>query len=183
MSYGKSRRQSAWNDLTFSASAINPAGSVVAPVLDDTETGFPGTFLFSGAADNLLAGVAQFPHTWIEGSAVTPHIHVARTTNSANAMTWEFYYRRANPALGTFEAWQGPVAGTATPSASGTANVPFIYSFGDIDMSGHKVSTLMCWRVYRRGADAYADAARLFMVDFNLQNDTLGSGHPYTKRA
>ena len=82
-----------WDDLRFPAQGINPAGAIDAPTVDTTLTAFPGTLLFAGNAENVIAGIAQMPHAWAKGTPIRPHIHWAKTTGSASAISWVFYYR------------------------------------------------------------------------------------------
>ena len=54
-----------WEDLRFPASGINPLGAAS----DPSRSNVTGMLEFSGTADNLIAGAAQMPHGWLEGSA------------------------------------------------------------------------------------------------------------------
>ena len=170
-----------WTDLVQSAVGVNPVGAVAPPVVDETETGFPGSLLFSGSADQLLTGSWQLLHEWREGSAIRPHIHWMLTADSASAVGWEFYYRISG--IGAVAgAWVGPVAGTLAVTHNNTANTQALSTFGEIAMTGHTVSTLVFWRLYRRGStDANNDTARLLSIDAHYQKDGTGSKHEYIK--
>ena len=175
------RASLAWLDVVQSASAINPAGAVAAATIDTTETGWPGTLLFSGSADNMLAGSWQINHDWQEGSAIRPHIHWMLTANSANAVGWEFYHRVSGIGAAA-GAWVGPVAGTLAVSHDNVADQQAITSFGEIPLPGQTVSCVVAWRLYRRGTtDANNADARLLFIDFHYQSDGTGSWAEYSK--
>jgi len=171
-------RSEYWEDLRFPAQGINPAGSAAPPTVD-TST-FPGTLLFSGTGgNNIIAGVAQLPHEWKEGSEVRPHIHATRTTTSTDAVGWEFKYvvANANEVLGAYTAWQ-----TATESViSNVAEKHGLWTFPAITMTGKLISCMIIWQLQRNTADAYNSNARLLELDFHYQIDTTGSSSEFSK--
>lgn len=165
-----------WDDLRFPAQSINPAGAVAAPTVITTETGLPGALSFSGSADNMIAGVAQFPHSYKHGSTVRPHIHWLKPTGSANAVTWEFYYRRLGNVGDTAEDWAGPLTGTLAAGDQTVSDDHLLTSFGDVTMAGALGSAMLAWRIYRRGSsDAESNAVTLLEFDIHYQSDRGGS--------
>lgn len=165
-----------WEDLRFPAQGINPAGAVDAPTVDTTLTDYPGTLLFSGSADNVIAGVAQMPHSWKRGTAIRPHIHWSKPVGSASATTWVFYYRICGMPGDAHGSLVGPVAATATIGTPGTSNSMLITSFGDIDLSTQKESTCIAWQIRRLGnTDADNGTARFFEFDIHYQKNKSGS--------
>lgn len=166
----------AWEDLRFPAAAINPLGATSPPSLDDTVTGFPGTLLFAGNAENIIAGVAQMPHSWRAGSTIRPHIHWSVPVASAAAVTWQFYYRHLGFAGDAAEDWVGPIAGTIVAGDTGTADAHIISSFGDLLMSNRRESSMICWQIRRQGGtDANNGTARLYEFDIHYQIDKQGT--------
>jgi hypothetical protein len=128
----------------------------------------------------MIADVAQMPHAWKLGSTIRPHIHWAKTSASANVVTWEFYYRILGNVADAFGTWSSAVtrsSDAATTIGDDTAtNTHLLTSFGDITMTGYTESCLVAWRLYRRGSsDAYADTARLLSFDIHYQSDGRGS--------
>lgn len=165
-----------WDDLRFPAQGINPAGAVDAPTVDTTLTDYPGTLLFSGAADNVIAGVAQLPHAWQAGTAVRPHLHWSKPVGSASAADWVFYYRILGSPGDAHGALVGPVAGTLVAGTPALANSMLLTSFGEITLSGQKESTCLAWQVRRLGnTDADNGTARLFEFDIHYQTDKSGT--------
>lgn len=165
-----------WDDLRFPAQGINPAGAVDAPTVDTTLTDYPGTLLFSGSADNVIAGVAQMPHVWKAGSAIKPHIHWSKPVGSASAADWVLYYRILGTAGDAHGALVGPVAGTLVAGTPAVADSMLVTSFGSIDLTGQKESTCLAWQIRRLGnTDADSGTARLFEFDFHYQTEKGGT--------
>ena len=165
-----------WDDLRFPAQGINPAGSAAPPTV--ATTGFPGTLLFSGSADNHIAGVAQMPHAWKPESAVRPHVHWAKTTSASGVVVWQFRYSAADIG-GTFGAYSDWITGTSVVEDSNTANKHALITFGDIDMIGVGESGIITWELRRYASDSsdtYNSVdARLFELDFHYEIVKLGT--------
>lgn len=176
-----------WDDLRFPAQGINQSGAVAAPSVDTTDpaadaNAFPGTLLFSGTQDNLVTGVAQLPHTWVEGTAIIPHIHWALTANSAAAVTWELRIRKLGGPGTAAGSWTTLTVDTTKGVTSAVSGVHQLRAWNGVDMAGEKVSTMLAWALYRRGAsDANGDAARLFELDFHYRVNSMGSDLEYRK--
>ena len=165
-----------WGDLRFPVQGINPAGAASPPALDSTLTSFPGTLLFAGNAENVIAGIAQMPHAWAKGTTVKPHIHWSKPVGSASAVTWELYYRHLGFAGEAADAWVGPVAGTIVAGDQTVSDSHIISSFGDIDMTGKRESSCLCWQIRRQGGtDADNGTARLYEFDIHYQVDKFGT--------
>jgi len=170
----------AWDDLRFPANGINPVGAIADPVLDATETGFPGTLLFSGSTDNMSAITAQMSHTWKVGTAISPHIHWSKPVGSASETVWQLYYRKMGNVGDVAESWVGPITGTLTANGVAVSDKHCITSFGSIDMTGGRESTMICFRLYRRGAsDADNGTARLYEFDVHYQKNKQGTFLPF----
>jgi hypothetical protein len=172
-----------WDDLRFPAQGINPAGAVAAPGVDTTEADFPGTLLFDAGTTELVCGVAQMPHEWVEGTSLRPHIHWMKTTSAAGNVVWHLYYRVINRSVAS-EAWVGPVVGETESSPGNTADVEGITTFGDLPMPYLVTSKMLAWRLYRKADDAgdtYGADARLLELDFHYQKNSLGSGAEFFK--
>ena len=130
----------AWDDLRFPAQGINPAGQTNAPTVDTIT--FPGTLLFSVAAPNLIAGVAQMPHAWAVGTSITPHIHWAKSNNQVGNVAWEWCYSVADvgevfPAYSTWEpcTYPGP--------DGDTMNLQAIAAWSDLSLVGKHESVMI----------------------------------------
>lgn len=168
--------QDGWDDLRFPAQAINPAGAVAAPTVDTTLSGFPGSLLFAGNAENVIAGIAQMPHSWLRASSVIPHIHWSKPTGSADEVQWTFYYRHLGGPGDAPDDWSDAVAGTLAVGDQTSSDEQLITTFGSIAMTGRKESTVLAWRVHRLGdADAEANAVRLLEFDIHFISNKKGT--------
>ena len=166
-----------WDDLKFPAQGINPPGAASDPDRDATD----GTWLFDAGSTEVLIGIAQMPHSWEEGTPILPHVHWQATDGNAGDVYWRFEYNIADV--------NGDFAGSFTAlntldSAVSNANTHLIKGFGSVDMSGHKLSCIIKWKVSRiggDGTDTYAADAKLLEVDFHYQIGSIGSGEQFTK--
>jgi len=166
-----------WDDLQFPAASINPVGAISDPAIDVSETGLPGTLLFSGALDNMIAGIALMPHSWALGTQIHPHIHWMLPVASSAGVTWDFYYRHLGTPGDVMGAWIGPtVPVTAVGGDPTVQDANLITGFPFMDMVGKKEGTQFAWRLYRRGStDANSGTARLLQLDFHYQKDKFGT--------
>lgn len=167
-----------WDDLRFPVSGLSPPGPVNAPTIDP-ETGLA---IFENAKTNLTAGIAQMPHAWVQGTAVQPHVHWIQTT--ADDVLWQLEYKIMAAVGGTI-----PAAWTTVPSAHKVADfagvpMPQITSFGEIDMTGYDISSMILFRLSRLGADALDTSAvdvSLLEFDIHYRVNSFGSQELFTK--
>jgi hypothetical protein len=166
-----------WEDLRFPAQGINPAGSAAPPTVDDTTV--PGTLLFRGTTGNhVIAGVAQMPHAWQQGSSIHPHIHWTKTVADATnkyPVKWQFKYAivKMGAVIGAYSDWQDcgdPVLGDLA-----TAEKHNLSMFPMIDMTGVTFSDMLLWQLQRDISDDYAENVRLLELDFHYQIDSIGT--------
>jgi len=173
-----------WDDLRFPAQGINPPGVASDPTVEANT----GLLLFSPTLTNVVAGVAQLPHSWVEGSVVVPHVHWQKTTSEAGGVLWRFSYDNiVNPGEVSLLTYTGlvdaltPVNGTPDDN---TANRNLISSFGNLDMTGKRVSCCILWKLARigdDGTDTYGAPARLVEFDIHYQLDGVGSRQEFIK--
>lgn len=173
----------AWDDLRFPATGFNPAGSTAPPSISTTS----GLLSFSGTADNIIAGVAQMPHNWKEGTAVYPHLHLRfPTSNSGKNTRWKLEYDVAS-VNGNFSFAEGTYTALTTITVANPANVNkhVIAAFSTIPMTSKLISACILWRLTRLaasdGADDDTNDCTLIEVDFHYQVDSLGSNAEYVK--
>lgn len=163
-----------WEDLTFPATGINPPGAVSDPDRDTND----GTLLFAASGVEVIVGVAQLPHCWIEGSEIRPHVHWGPTTTGAGTVLWRLGYSIAN--IGSpFPAFS---LLSVEADASEVAEDHLVAAFGEIDMTGFTISANIKWYVARiGGSDTYADDAKFYDFDIHYQSDRPGSRQEYVK--
>jgi hypothetical protein len=171
--------QSLYDDLRFPAQGINPPGPIGAPDRDPDD----GTLLFDSSTEELVAGVAQMPHTWEEGSIIEPHVHWCKTTSAAGGVVWQLEYAWANVGS-VIPAFSAVIPGTTVVSNGDTANLHAITTFGEISGLGKKISSILLWRVRRAptdGGDTYGADAKLLEFDIHYRIDAFGSAQRYIK--
>lgn len=177
--------QPLWEDLRFPAQGINPTGTASPPTVVTADP-WAGTLLFSASATNIIAGVAQMPHSWLIGSALHPHVHWCPTNTNTGNVAWRLSYQIA-PIGDTFPAAL-TTAGISLDPGDGVTNKHQFHPFANIDMSGYRldggVSIMLVWKLERVGGDAsdtYTGTARFLEFDIHYQSDGNGSIAPGRK--
>ena len=166
------------DDLRFPASGINPPGAVS----DPGRSTITGLLQFDPSSTEIIAGVAQMPHGWLEGSDIRPHIHIRGITTDPgagpnNVVQWKLDYKWYNyddplPAAYTSETLN------FTLPADDTTKVNTIQKFTAISGAGMRHSSLFEWRLSRIGGDAadtYPDDCVLVEFDIHYYSSKLGN--------
>jgi len=174
-----------FDDLRFQAGGFNPAGST-APATVNTTTGLLD---FSGTADNIMGGVAQMPHCWKQGTALSPHLHLIFPTSASANTRWKLEHSVAN--ISEDFGGLGDTVITYTPLTVITVANPqnvmrhVVAEFGDIDMTGKTMSCCVLWKLTRLAASDAADnhtsAVSLIEFDLHYEIDRPGSREEYVK--
>ena len=168
-----------YDDLRFPSQAINPPGSALnAPARNATT----GLLEFSDITDNVVAGVAQMPHSWKPGTTVYPHVHLLFPLSATGATSiWQFQYDISDSntpfanILGTYTS-QSPVTISAT--APGNPKLEKICAFPPLDMTGMSESAVIMWRVIRQGSsgsDTDPNIVDLLEFDIHYQVQKFGT--------
>jgi hypothetical protein len=131
----------------------------------------------------MVAGIAQMPHAWLEGSTIRPHVHWVQS--SAGNVLWQLEYRLLPAVNGAFpSSWTTISSSTTTHAYPGSGSQVMITSLGDIDMTGFSLSSMVLFRLSRVGGDA-ADTVSgdvsLLEFDIHHQIDSRGSESEFTK--
>lgn len=122
----------------------------------------------------------QLAHSWLEASALQPHIHWVPLTNAPGDVIWNLEYTVATPNA----VFPSTTIDSVTSSAVGVANTHQISSWANIPMPSNKISTVLSCRVVREGtdpADTFPDNAGLLEIDFHIKLNTPGSKLPWVK--
>ena len=162
-----------WDDLRFPSQGINPAG----PANPATPDNADGTLVFAGNADNVIAGIAQMPHRWQDGTEIRPHIHLQFKTAASGVNTrWKFDYDIAN-VNGNFGVTVGSNTITVANPNNNVKHV--IASWATIPMTGFKDSCIIKWKITRLAqsdaADNDTNACNLLEFDIHYQAGSHGS--------
>jgi hypothetical protein len=119
----------------------------------------------------------QLPHTYKEGTDLSPHIHWCATTNNAGTVIWrlDYYWVERNgniPSIAQTDT--GAVAASTVAWRHVRNDFPVIPgSPGGIP---HRISSMLMCRIWRDPTtDTYPNDAGLLEVDFHYQIDSTGS--------
>jgi len=135
-----------------------------------------GVFMYYFQKDILqeLFFTAQLPHSWVEGSEIEPHVHYVRPVNDTGTVVWGLEY--------TWENMNDVFANTTTiftyDSQLSKRDKQIYQSFGLIEGTGKKVSSMLVCRIFRDAAnpkDTYNHDVGLLEVDFHIKSNSLGS--------
>lgn len=168
-----------WDDLRFPASGLNAPGPTAAPEIN-TDL---GTLTFENGKTEVVAGLAQLPHAWKEGSTLEPHVHWIQP--ATGNVVWQLEYRLL-PAIGAEfpSEWVTVTASEAASTYPGSGNWVQITSLPSIDMTGFTISAMVLFKLSRLGADALDTLAAdidLLEFDIHYQVDTPGSQLEFIK--
>jgi len=165
-----------WTDLRFPTHGINPPGAASDPTRNNSTA-----FLeFSSSAINVIAGVAQLPHGWKEGSAIRPHIHHRASTNPSGTgdVVWKLQYKWYNNNETVPDSYSEDQKIFTLSDFSGGLAIADVHSFTEIDGTGMRDSSIFEWRVARigdDGSDSYGDVDVLLEFDIHILMNSFGS--------
>lgn len=171
-----------WDDLTFPASGINLPGAGGEPTRDATT----GYLEFPATGTTTFVVHPQMRHKWKEGSVISPHVHWRKKTAGAGNVVWQLEYEWSNLGDAETDSYTTVSASESVGDYDdGSAKVHLLTSFGDIDMTGFRISCMGCLRISRLGNDAgdtYGGVVQLKEFDIHYQIDGLGSEYEYEKQ-
>lgn len=169
-----------WEDLRFPAQGIQ-IGNLSTPPTQNATTGL---LEFAHTSTQTIGVLAQFPHSWKEGSVISPHVHWRKTTNAAGGVQWTLRYKWIEN--GEVEpAWSSIINSTLISALDpGSTQASAISTFGEISGAGKSISSMLLIQLGRdhdAAGDTYGAAATLYEFDIHYQIDTLGSDEEFTK--
>lgn len=179
-----------WDDLRVTLS--DAATGNVTPLWDNFPIDGPITnpflYWFKASGIDEMYFVVQLPHTWVEGTAIMPHIHWVASENGASgptAVRWGLQYCWLN--IGeTFTAYTTIYGTTTVPNEVLVKDRQYLTPLGSggMDGNGKTLSSMLICRLFRDGdntADTYAGSAGGLEIDFHMQINSMGSRLEYTK--
>lgn len=116
----------------------------------------------------------QLSHEWKEGSIIVPHLHLY-IPNDANGGVLDFRMVYSWVNVNGTGLVEGTLTGTITRAANAGINSNAILSFGNLDGTGMKISSLLAAKIYRNTADTYNGSCWLRSADLHIECDTVGS--------
>ncbi|KKN79015.1 hypothetical protein LCGC14_0344910 [marine sediment metagenome] len=172
--------------VPITALRVGPAGAPDFAQFRDDGSGSTGVFAywFDPNTEQQVYLVIQMPHSWKEGSNITPHVHWVSADTAVGAGTdvsWGFEYTWAS-INGVFDTTTLVYADEQSGGASEilTVNKHYKTYFSGIVGAGHTISSMLICRLFRDatstgGTDDYDDDAGLIEIDFHYEIDTIGS--------
>lgn len=162
-----------WEDLRFPASATK-LGATSKPDFDYTNIGL--LFPQNDAAEKTYYD-PQFPHFWLAGSEIRPHIHYIQ--DEATLPTFKLRYRWYNNGEAVPAAWDTLTTSTAAFTYTSGAILQ-ILGFGSISGTGMRVSSILDIVVWREDNDVTGDVL-VKELDIHYQTNGKGSVLEYVK--
>lgn len=171
-----------WDDLSV------PANSIRAPGIQDP--GFDTDYcawLFDGnATTEVLLFSFQLPHSWKEGTPISPHVHWAKSTSASGNVRWILDYKWGPLNSVMDSSWtqltvSSPVADTTDTN---TAYKTLLSTFGEITTTDKKISDQFICKLSRNPAhadDTYGADALMLFFDIHIKHDSIGSTFLYRK--
>jgi hypothetical protein len=132
------------------------------------------TYLFDKTADQECSFNVIIPHSYLEGSDITPVVHWCPMDTDTGDVVWALEYSWANIDV------QLPVTTTITiaDAADGTARKHQLASFAAITGTGKTIGSVLSCRFYRDvdPSDDYTNDAALLSFGIRFKKDARGSG-------
>ena len=164
-----------WEDLRFPVSAIRLGGASPA-----TAQAYRGgeVLAFANNVNQYVYLTAQLPHSWVEGSNITAHIHwtipAGGLGGGAENVKWDLTYSWANMNASF------PVQSSATLTrnvASVAANTHLYDAWVELNGAGKTMSSMIIISIKRDTtvANNYGSAALLLEFDIHYRQDSIGS--------
>ena len=162
-------------DLRYPSNGINPPGAISDPGRNTTT----GLLQFDASSTEIIAGVAQFPHGWAEGSSITPHIHIrgvdASDPGGTQFTRWTLDYKWYNQTAVTPAAYTTDTQDFILPAHIGGVSVNLLAEFTAVSGSGKIYSSLFEWKLSRiGGSDTYVGDCVLLEFDIHYLHYRMG---------
>jgi len=170
-----------WDDVVFSGVSLGAAASAPDLIVFGTSGGIYCRAFNGNVTTEQLFGAFELPHSWVEESAIYPHVHWAPSVAGTGRVDWYMEYNVADT-LNAYAATNTII--DASTRAHGTAWIHKFASFGSVSMTGYAVGASIVYRLYRNPSgttDTYGSDAALIQLGFHYRSDTLGSRGTVTK--
>jgi len=171
-----------WDDLRVPITSVETSG-IRDPSFEIFDNGLR-TYAFTYQANQLneeeVFFIAQLPHSYREGTNIYPHVHWSPSTTDTNTVRWGFEYSWSNVS----DVYPSSTTIYSDVDTGGVAKKMLIGSFGELDGTGKKISSILVCRLFRNSShlnDTYTENAFIFEFDFHFQSDSFGSSQQYIK--
>lgn len=167
-----------YDDLSLGMNSMTPITGSAPTYVKFKDNGASSTgvytYQFDAATEQGLGFVLELPHSYKDGTDITPTIHWAPMTTNTGNVVWGIEYTIMYPG-GTFGA---TTLVNATTAASGVIGQSQYSPFSAITGSTFLKSTTIIGRVFRKAADAadtFTGLAAGLSINFHIQKDKIGS--------
>ena len=151
-------------------------GALDKPAWDATNLGY----LFpNGDATQILFLNCQFPHRWLLGSRVYPHVHWHQAANQVPVFKIDYKWIEIGEAVPA--NWSTYTMGTAVKTYPGSGTIHQLNAgAAGIDGTGFGLSSIMQIKLYRDDT-VYTGNALATSFDIHIEIDSFGSNEEYIK--
>lgn len=170
----------AWDDLRTPVTAVKLPG-VNPPTWTTYRNSELLGFAYEAVNEESIYFSLQFPHNYMIGTEIAPHIHWTATTDTAADVKWAFEYSWANIGS-TFPTT------TTLYKVESTGSTPDTHLMTEFDhivpATTADISSMMICKLYRNSSattDTYSGAALFLEFDIHYQIDSFGSEQETTK--
>lgn len=154
-----------------------------APTFDQTQYAYRFAHAVTNNSEQSVYIAFQLPHTYVDGTNMSCHIHAYPATNGLNTTvsSWSLSYRWYN-----YNASTNFTNVTATKLTQnftmGTAYLERLFSFPTINGAGKNYSSTFVGELKRNTAENYTDDVYVDFFDCHIQNEILDvdRGRPMT---
>jgi hypothetical protein len=158
-----------WDDIMFPLTTAKQ-GQTDKPPFDTNEI----AYLFpSGDTSHIMYIVAQFPHSWAEGTNIEPHIHWKQTQSGSPVFKLDYkWFPIGGSVPGSFNTFV--MSNRVFPYTSGSIHQ---LNSGSAPINGSGitgVSSIMLIKLYRDDT-SYTGNVITYQFDIHILKDTLGS--------
>lgn len=164
-----------WDDVYPTSVTVAAGGT--APSFTAYAGGNLKAYEFTGGVSNKELQIGyQIYHSYVEGSAIVPHLHLHINNNgSGGTVIFDLVYHWANTDV-TGAVSETTVQATLNLAANSTVYQNHILSFGDIVGTGKKISsTFMTKLIRRQDLDTFTGSVWLLSSDIHIEKNTTGS--------
>jgi hypothetical protein len=162
-----------FDDLRFPALTSKTTGASNVP---DIKTFINGTigFTFDDTTMEQMYIVAQFPHTWKEGTTVYPHFHYSPLTSNTGDVVWCMEYTWAN----IDSLFPSSSTSCVVDSVANKLNYHLMTPMITISGTGKTYSSIMNIRIYRNASDSRDTlTGDILLHEFDIHHEVYRLGN------
>lgn len=177
----------AWDDLRVPLTSTKLGGSKDPSFSkwQDNGAGSLGVFAyeFSKTIEQEVYGIAQLPHTYMDGTDIFPHLHWGTlSTNASGTVIFGLEYTIVGKDEATPNTTVIEETITFTENIAGQERINGWTGGIDAATWNLTISDLILFRMYRKAAsDTFDATVHVFEIDFHFQKDSNGSDNLFNK--